>query len=170
MTYTKEDFENLQNLEKTYTEAKDKLTKRACEVYLRLMTEYYLLHGDESYTNWENLSMVAACKQELGKEKDSRLDEVTVEIGSNGISLRSEYSSQGETDPLYGYIDNFEFLYDDQAITDWIKNKIEADREAFKRYQEYEELKRQERLEEQEREEFENYLRLKAKYEGKSED
>lgn len=170
MTYTKEDFENLQNLEKTYTEAKDKLTKRACEVYLRLMTEYYLLHGDESYTNWENLSMVAACKQELGKEKDSRLDEVTVEIGSNGISLRSEYSSQGETDSLYGYIDNFEFLYDDQAITDWIKNKIEADREAFKRYQEYEELKRQERLEEQEREEFENYLRLKAKYEGKSEE
>ena len=35
---------------------------------------------------------------------------------------------------------------------------------------EYEDLKRQERLEEQEREEFENYLRLKAKYEGKSED
>ena len=157
-------------MKKTYTEAKDKLTKRACEVYVRLMTEYYLLHGDESYTNWENLSMVAACKQELGKEKDSRLDEVTVEIGSNGISLRSEYSSQGETDSLYGYIDNFEFLYNDQAITDWIKNKIEADREAFKRYQEYEELKRQERLEEQEREEFENYLRLKAKYEGKSED
>lgn len=35
---------------------------------------------------------------------------------------------------------------------------------------EYEDLKRQEWLEEQEREEFENYLRLKAKYEGKSED
>lgn len=170
MTYTKEDLENLQNIEKTYAEAKDKLTKRACEVYLRLMTEYYLLHGDEDYTNWENLSMVTACKQELGKEKDSRLDEVTVEIGSNGISLRSEYSSQGETDPLYGYIDNLEFLYDDQAITDWIAKKIEADREARKRYQEYEELKRQERLEEQEREEFESYLRLKAKYEGKSED
>ena len=170
MTYTKEDFENLQNIEKTYTEAKDKLTKRACEVYLRLMTEYYLLHGDESYTNWENLSMVAACKQELGKEKDSHLDEVTVEIGSNSISLRSEYSDQDETIPLYGYIDNFEFLYNDQAITDWIKNKIEADREAHKRYQEYEDLKRQERLEEQEREEFENYLRLKAKYEGKSDD
>ena len=60
-------------------------------------------------------------------------------------------------------------MYDDQAITDWIKNKIEADREAYKKYQEYEELKRQERLKEQEREEFENYLRLKAKYEGKSE-
>lgn len=170
MTYTKEDLENLQNIEKSYTEAKDKLTKRACEVYLRLMTEYYLLHGDEDYTNWENLSMVAACKQELGKEKDSRLDEVTAEIGSNGISLRSEYSSQGETDPLYGYIDNIEFLYNDQAITDWIAKKIEDDREARKRYQEYEDLKRQERLEEQEREEFENYLRLKAKYEGKSED
>lgn len=170
MAYTKEDFENLQNIEKTYTEAKDKLTKRACEVYLRLMTEYYLLHGDESYTNWENLSMVAACKQELGKEKDIRLSEVTVEIEDDYISLKSEYSSQGETDPLYGYIDNFEFLYNDQAITDWIKNKIEADREAHKRYQEYEDLKRQERLKEQEREEFENYLRLKAKYEGKSED
>ena len=154
MTYTKEDLENLQNIEKTYAEAKDKLTKRACEVYLRLMTEYYLLHGDEDYTNWENLSMVAACKQELGKEKDSRLDEVTVEIGSNGISLRSEYSSQGETDPLYGYIDNLEFLYNDQAITDWIAKKIEDDHEARKRYQEYEDLKRQERLEEQEREEF----------------
>lgn len=170
MTYTKEDFENLQNLEKTYTEAKDKLTKRACEVYVRLMTEYYLLHGDEHYTNWENLTMVAACKQELGKEKDNRLSEVTVEIEDNYIYLKSEYSSQGETDPISGYIDNFEFLYNDQAITDWIKNKIEADREAFKRYQEYEELKRQERLEEQEREEYENYLRLKAKYEGKSED
>ena len=35
---------------------------------------------------------------------------------------------------------------------------------------EYEDLKWQERLEEQEREEFENYLRLKAKYEGKGED
>lgn len=170
MSYTKEDFKNLQNLEKTYTEAKDKLTKRACEVYLRLMTEYYLLHADESYTTWENLSMVAACKQELGIEKDNRLSKVTVEIEGNYIQLTSEYSSQGETDPISGYIDNFEFLYNDQAITDWIKNKIEADREARKRYQEYEDLKRQERLEEQEREEFEDYLRLKAKFEGKSED
>ena len=170
MTYTKEDLENLQNLEKSYAEAKDKLTKRACEVYLRLMTEYYLLHGDEDYTTWENLSMVIACKQELGKEKDSRLSKVIVKIGSNGVSLRSEYTSQGEIDPLSGHIDNLEFLYNDQAITDWIKNKIEADREAHKRYQEYEDFKRQERLEEQEREDFENYLRLKAKYEGKSED
>ena len=170
MIYTKEDLENLQNIEKSYTEAKDKLTKRACEVYLRLMTEYYLLHGDEDYTTWENLNMVIACKQELGKEKDSRLSKVTTKIEGNYIYLTSEYSSAGETDILSGHIDNLEFLYDDQAITDWIKNKIEADREARKRYQEYEDLKRQERLEEQEREDFENYLRLKAKYEGKSED
>lgn len=170
MTYTKEDLENLQNIEKSYVEAKDKLTKRACEVYLRLMTEYYLLHGDEDYTNWENLSMVIACKQELSKEKDSRLSEVTIETGDNYIYLNSEYSDQDETVSLSGHIDNFEFLYDDQAITDWIAKKIEDDREARKRYQEYEDLKRQERLEEQEREEFENYLRLKTKYEGKSED
>lgn len=170
MTYTKEDFEKFKKLGEEYSEAQKTFTKRACEVYVRLMTEYYLLHGDESYTNWENLTMVTACKQELGKEKDIRLSEVTVEIEDDYIYLKSEYSSQGETDPISGYIDNFEFLYDDQAITDWIKNKIEADREAHKRYQEYEELKRQERLEEQEREEFENYLRLKAKYEGKSED
>ena len=170
MTYTKEDFEKFKKLGEEYSEAQKAFTKRACEVYVRLMTEYYLLHGDEHYTNWENLTMVAACKQELGKEKDNRLSEVTVEIEGNTIYLKSEYSSQGETDPIRGYIDNFEFMYDDQAITDWIKNKIEADREAYKKYQEYEELKRQERLEEQEREEYENYLRLKAKYEGKSED
>ncbi len=170
MTYTKEDFEKFKKSGEKYSKEQQAFTKRACEVYLRLMTEYYLLHGDESYTNWENLSMVAACKQQLGKETDSHLSEVTAEIEGNYIYLKSEYSSQGETEPISGYIDNFEFLYNDQAITDWIKNKIEADREEYKRYLEYEELKRQERLEEQEREEFENHLRLKVKYEGKSED
>ena len=166
MHYTKEDFEKFKKLGEEYSEAQKAFTKRACEVYLRLMTEYYLLHGDEDYTNWENLTMVAACKQELGKEKDNRLSEVTVEIEGNTIYLKSEYSSQGETDPISGYIDNFEFLYDDQAITDWITKKIEEDREARKKYQEYEELKQKELLAQKEKEEFETYQRLKAKYES----
>ena len=166
MHYTKEDFEKFKKLGEEYSEAQKAFTKRACEVYLRLMTEYYLLHGDEDYTNWENLTMVAACKQELGTEKDNRLSEVTVEIEGNTIYLKSEYSSQGETDPISGYIDNFEFLYDDQAITDWITKKIEEDREARKKYQEYEELKQKELLAQKEKEEFETYQRLKAKYES----
>ncbi len=166
MSYTKEDFEKFKKLGEEYSEAQKAFTKRACEVYYRLMTEYYLLHGDEHYTNWENLTMVTACKQQLGKEIDSRLAEVTTEIEGNTIYLKSEYSSQGETDPISGYIDNFEFLYDDQAITDWIAKKIEADREAHKKYQEYEELKRQELLAQKEKEEFETYQRLKAKYES----
>ena len=167
--YTEEDFENFKRLDDEFYDAKEKFTKRACEVYLRLMTEYYLLHGDEDYTTWENLTMVAACKIMLGdKPKDYfKFSHVKAELLEDSVSLSAEYTSSGETDYLSGYIDNLEFLYNDQAITDWIKNKIEEDKEKFRIYQEEQDRKQQERLEELEQKERAEYERLKAKYENK---
>ncbi len=157
MAYTKENLDNLKKLSDELCAAQTAFTNRACEVFHCIFTEY--LSKYEIATSDEKI-IESACLDRLGIAKQQYHDRVEAELDGKGISIKviGWYGDHDET--LYYYIENAEFLYDDEKLTHWIgymsnlteaQQKLKKDREK----EEQEEIERKERAE---------YKRLKAKY------
>ena len=160
--YTKENLDNYKKLNAELCIAQEAFTKRACEVFHRIFTEYLSKYEIASS---DDKTIESACLDRLGIAKQQYHDRVEAELDGKGVSIKVTgwYGDHDETS--YYYIEDVEFLYDDEKLTHWIgymsniaeaQLKIKKDRE-------------KEEIECKERAEYENYLRLKAKYEGKSE-
>ena len=156
--YTKENLDNYKKLNNELCIAQDAFTKRACEVFHRIFTEY--LSKYEIASSDEN-TIEAACLDRLGIAKQQYHDRVEAELDGNGVSIKVTgwYGDHDETS--YYYIEDAEFLHDNEKLTHWIgymsniaeaQLKIKKDREKAQQ----EEAERKERAE---------YERLKAKYE-----
>ena len=154
--YTMDDFDSYSILAAKMRTAQYKLQMRACEVYIRIYTEY--LAKDDPYDNgWKTGWLADACRQQLGiAPKDSRLTEVDVSIEECTVYLRAVVTAQGETDVLYGNFD-VKFLWDEDALAKWIADSRKSYQDAIKRKEE----KQAAEVEAKERAELE---RLKAKY------
>ena len=155
--YTMDDFDRYSALEAKMRSEQHKLQMRACEVFLRIYTEY--LKKDDPYEHgWYDGWLADACRQQLGLvSKDSRLTEVDVSIEDGTVYLRSSVTAQGATDDLYGNF-NAKFLWDEEALTKWIADSRKSYLDAIRRKEE----KKAAEVEAKERAELE---RLKAKYE-----
>ena len=161
--YTKENLDNYKKLNAELCLEQESFTKRTCEVFHRIFTEYLSKYEIASS---DDKTIECACLDRLGIAKQQYHDRVEAELDGKGISIKVTgwYGDHDETS--YFYIEDAEFLHDNEKLTHWIgymsniaeaQLKIKKDRE-------------KEEIEHKERAEFENYLRLKAKYEGKSED
>lgn len=156
--YSKEDLEHYKVLNTELSEAQNAFTKRACEVFHRIFSEY--LSKYDLASSDEN-TIEPACLDRLGIAKQQYHDIVEAELDGKGVSITVTgwYGDHDETS--YYYIEDAEFLYDEEKLTQWIgymsniaeaQLKIKKDREKSQQ----EELERKERAE---------YERLKAKYE-----
>jgi hypothetical protein len=152
-----DDFDRYSTLAAKMRSEQYKLQLRACEVFLRIYTEY--LKKDDPYENgWYDGWLADACRQQLGlTSKDSRLTDVDVSIEDGTVYLHSTVCTQGETDDLYHSFDA-KFLWDEDALTKWITGCRQSYQDAIKRKQEQKAAE----VEAKERAELE---RLKAKYE-----
>jgi hypothetical protein len=157
MSYTKENFDNYKKLNDELSQAQDAFTNRTCEVFHRIFTEYLAKYEIASS---DDETIEAACLDRLGIAKQQYHDYIDADLDGDGISIKVTgwYGDHDETS--YYYIENAEFLYDDEKLTHWIgymsnlaeaQLKIKKDREK----EEQEEIERKERAE---------YERLKAKY------
>ena len=158
MAYTKENLDNYKKLNDELCIEQTAFTNRACEVFHRIFTEYlskYEIAGSDEK------AIENACLDRLGIAKQQYHDRVEAELDGKGISIKVTgwYGDHDETS--YYYIEDAEFLYDDEKLTHWIcymsnlteaQLKIKKDREK----EQQEEIERKERAE---------YERLKAKYE-----
>ncbi len=134
----------------------DKLVDRAQQVYNRLYTELYKKHAVPGFSDW-------SCGQ-LFKGRDYYNMHVRqtdrkpdyIDFGTDDTDRDGDY---------IGYTEfKKEFLYDDEALTKYIKEEDEKYEERARRQRERAAKERQltkERLEAKERAEYE---RLKAKY------
>lgn len=158
MTYTKENLDNYKKLNAELCLEQETFTNRACEVFHRIFTEYLSKYEIASS---DEETIEAACLDRLGIAKQQYHDHVEAELDGKGISIKVTgwYGDHDETS--YYYIEDAEFLYDDEKLTHWIgymsniaeaQLKIKKDRER----------EQQEEIERKERAELE---RLKAKYE-----
>ena len=158
MSYTKENFDNYKKLNDVLSQAQDAFTNRVCEIFHRIFTEYLVKYEIASS---DEETIEAACLDRLGIAKQQYHDHVEAELDGKGISIKVTgwYGDHDETS--YYYIEDAEFLYDDEKLTHWIgymsniaeaQLKIKKDRER----------EQQEEIERKERAELE---RLKAKYE-----
>ena len=137
----------------TILENYDKLVTRAQHVYNRLYTELYKKYN------------MREANSELFKAKEScynmmvRIDE----YDSSKIAFGSD-----EIDRDYDTIgfESFDkkFIYDDDALTEYIKTETEKAEENLRRQREYAENKRKNDLKKKEAKERAEYERLKAKY------
>lgn len=157
MVYTKENLDNYKKLNDELCLEQEAFTNRASEVFHRIFTEYlskYEIASDDEKT------IECACLDRLGIAKQQYHDRVEAELDGKGVSIKVTgwYGDHDETS--YYYIEDAEFLYDDEKLTHWIgymsnlaeaQFKIKKDREK----EEQEEIERKERAE---------YERLKAKY------
>lgn len=155
--YTMDDFDRYSALASKMRSEQHKLQMRACEVFLRIYTEY--LAKDNPYDNgWYDGWLADACRQQLGlASKDSRLTEVDVSIEDGTVYLKAAVTTQGETDDLYGNF-NAKFLWDEDALTKWITDSRKSYQDAIKR-------KEEKKAAEEEAKERAELARLKAKYE-----
>lgn len=160
--YTVEDYEKYRALTKQLAAEQGKIKQRACEVFIRIYAEYLRSCPEDALNDgcmsWYDGCLSDACKQAIGlTAKDSRLGEVDVSLGEDGnVYLRSTFTSQGETDYMYGDFDS-KFLWDEDALTEWIQ---QANAEYAERLEQKKALEDAE-VEARERAEFE---RLKAKF------
>ncbi len=155
MTYTKENLDNYKKLNAELCLAQEAFTKRACEVYRRIFTEYLSKYEIASS---DEKTIEAACLDRLGIAKQQYHDRVEAELDGKGVSVKVTgwYGDHDETS--YYYIEDAEFLYDDEKLTHWIgymSNIAEAQLK-IKKDREKEEIEHKERAE---------LERLKAKYE-----
>ena len=157
MSYTKENFDNYKKLNDELSQAQDAFTNRTCEVFHRIFIEYLAKYEIASS---DDETIEAACLDRLGIAKQQYHDYIDADFEGEGINIKVTgwYGDHDETS--YYYIENAEFLYDDEKLTHWIgymsnlaeaQLKIKKDREK----EQQEEIERKERAE---------YERLKAKY------
>lgn len=157
--YTKEALEHYKTLNRELSEAQDAFTKRACEVFRQIFNEYLskydLASSDEK-------TIESACLDRLGIAKQQYHDRVEAELDGNGVNITVTGWYGDHDESSYYYIEDVEFLYDEEKLKHWIgymsniaeaQLKIKKDREKAQQ----EEAERKERAE---------YERLKAKYEN----
>ena len=149
--YTKENLDNYKKLNDELCLEQEAFMKRTCEVFHRIFTEY--LSKYEIASSDEKI-IECACLDRLGIAKQQYHDRVEAELDGKGVSIKVTgwYGDHDETS--YFYIEDAEFLYDDEKLTHWIgymSNIAEAQLKIKK---------------DREKEEFETYQRLKAKYES----
>lgn len=155
MAYTKENLDNYKKLNAELCLEQEAFTKRACEVFHRIFTEYLSKYEIASS---DEKTIECACLDRLGIAKQQYHDRVEAELDGKGVSIKVTgwYGDHDETS--YYYIEDAEFLYDDEKLTHWIgymSNIAEAQLK-IKKDREKEEIEHKERAE---------YERLKAKYE-----
>lgn len=137
----------------TIIENYDKLITRAQRVYNRLYTELYKKYN------------MPKANPELYKAKESgyllvvfidEFDNSQIDFGTNEND-RDNY-------PI-GFVSfNKKFIYDDNALTEYIKTETEKVEENLRKQREFEENRRKKELEKKEAKERAEYERLKAKY------
>lgn len=164
MAYTKENLDNYKKLNDELCQAQNAFTNRVCEVFHRIFTEYLSKYEIASS---DDETIESACLDRLGIAKQQYHDYIDADFEGKGVNIKATgwYGDHDETS--YYYIEDAEFLYDDEKLTHWIgymsniaeaQLKIKKDREKAQQ----EEIERKERAE---------YERLKAKYgneEGKN--
>lgn len=155
MTYTKENLDNYKKLNDELCQAQEAFTKRTCEVFHHIFTEYLSKYEIASS---DEKTIECACLDRLGIAKQQYHDRVEAELDGKGVSIKVTgwYGDHDETS--YFYIEDAEFLYDNEKLTHWIgymSNIAEAQLK-IKKDREKEEIEHKERAE---------YERLKAKYE-----
>lgn len=153
--YTKENLDNYKKLNDELCQAQEAFTKRTCEVFHRIFTEYLSKYEIASS---DDKTIECACLDRLGIAKQQYHDRVEAELDGKGVSIKVTgwYGDHDETS--YFYIEDVEFLYDNEKLTHWIgymSNLAEAQLK-IKKDREKEEIEHKERAE---------YERLKAKYE-----
>ena len=153
--YTKENLDNYKKLNTELCLEQEAFTKRTCEVFHRIFTEYLSKYEIASS---DEKTIECACLDRLGIAKQQYHDRVEAELDGKGVSIKVTgwYGDHDETS--YYYIEDSEFLYDDEKLTHWIgymSNIAEAQLK-IKKDREKEEIEHKERAE---------YERLKAKYE-----
>lgn len=153
--YTKENLDNYKKLNTELCLEQEAFTKRTCEVFHRIFTEYLSKYEIASS---DEKTIECACLDRLGIAKQQYHDRVEAELDGKGISIKVTgwYGDHDETS--YFYIEDAEFLHDNEKLTHWIgymSNLAEAQLK-IKKDREKEEIEHKERAE---------YERLKAKYE-----
>lgn len=134
----------------------DKLVDRAQHVYNRLYTELYKKHNVPGFSDW-------SCGQ-LFRGRDN------YDMHVRQTDNKRDYVDFGTSDTdrdgdFIGYTEfKKEFLYDDEALTKYIKEEDEKYTEQARRQREREAKERQRMKEKKEAEERAEYERLKAKY------
>lgn len=155
MTYTKENLDNYKKLNTELCLAQEAFTKRACEVFHRIFIEYLSKYEIASS---DEKTIESACLDRLGIAKQQYHDRVEAELDGKGVSVKVTgwYGDHDETS--YFYIEDAEFLYDNEKLTHWIgyMSNIAEAQFKIKKDREKEEIERKERAE---------YERLKTKYE-----
>ena len=85
MTYTKENLDNYKKLNDELCQAQDTFTKRACEVFHRIFTEflskYEIASSDEE-------TIEAACLDRLGIAKQQYHDRIETELDGKCVSIK----------------------------------------------------------------------------------
>ena len=154
--YTKENLDNYKKLNAELCLEQESFTKRTCEVFHRIFTEYLSKYEIASS---DDKTIECACLDRLGIAKQQYHDRVEAELDGKGISIKVTgwYGDHDETS--YFYIEDAEFLYDNEKLTHWIdymSNIAEAQLK-IKKDREKEEIEHKERAE---------LEKLKAKYES----
>ena len=153
--YTKQKLDNYKKLNAELCLEQDAFTKRTCEVFHRIFTEYLSKYEIASS---DEKTIEYACLDRLGIAKQQYHDRVEAELDGKGVSIKVTgwYGDHDETS--YYYIEDVEFLHDNEKLTHWIgyMSNIAEVQLKIKKDREKEEIEHKERAE---------YERLKAKYE-----
>ena len=154
MAYTKENFDNYKKLSDELCAAQDAFTNRVCEIFHRIFTEYLVKYEIASS---DDKTIESACLDRLGIAKQQYHDYIDVDLDGEGIGIKVTGWYGDHEEVSYFYIENAEFLYDEEKLIHWIgymSNLAEAQLK-LRKDREKEEIERKERAE---------YERLKAKY------
>jgi len=145
---------NKEEVEQTL-ENYEKLVTRAQHVYNRLYTELYAKYG--KYYDME---------REIFRGIDSGYD-MHIKCADNPENIDFGTSDRDRDGDYIGYCTfKKEFIYDDGALTAYIKSETEEREEEQKRQREAEAAKRKREAEKKEAEERALYEKLKAKFEA----
>lgn len=135
-------------------ESYDKIVTRAQHVYNRLYTELYTKYGKYHYD----------VDHELFRGIDSGYD-MHIKRADDPEKIAFGTSDTDRDGDYIGYCAfKKEFLYNDEALTEYIKSETELREEEKKRQREAEAAKRKREAEKKEADERALYEKLKAKY------
>lgn len=133
----------------------EKLVTRAQHVYNRLYTELYSKYSDKYWNEAEpELFQGIESGYDMQVKRSDKLEDI--DFGTSDHDRDNDY---------IGYCTfKKEFLYNDEALTAYIKSEIEKREEEDKRKREAEAAKRKRDAEKKEAEERALYEKLKVKY------
>lgn len=135
-------------------ESYEKLVTRAQHVYNRLYTELYIKYGRNQYDMEPELFQGIESGYDMQVKRSDKPEDI--DFGTSDHDRDNDY---------IGYVTfKKEFLYNDEALTAYIKSETEKHEEVQKRQREFEAAKRKRDAEKKEAEERAEYERLKAKY------